>query len=319
MRPSLLLTMLLAAAMSGPVRSQVSEADPRYADDPRQGSDPRGAADPRAGERDPYLEPPGPKLFDLLYEAGDEGRLVEAMRTGAWALLPYIDTHCESWLSMIERGSRETETGRERLAELELKGRKLAALADGTLIDTQFSRYVDAFFGWDEEQQKQLREGQELYRRAVAIVEGAPDPQTAQTAMTPLRQALDRARGLGDLWGQSMTLAVMGTLQAQDGLETECRATMSEALRIGRSIRDMDSVWRALSMIYESAMRTYDFDAARQALQDQYLIATEVGDEAIGDSVLQQLVNLDLVEATERGERGVQELPGPDAPPQAPR
>jgi hypothetical protein len=290
-RAASLLALLLLA---GGLAAQEQPADPRVAEDPRTVKDPRASGDPRDVTTDPFLAPPGPKLYDALFDAGLDARLAEAFRDNAWNLLDYIDGYCEAWLAMVERGDLETEAGRARIAEVQAKGRRLAALADTAIGTSRFSLYVETFYAWNTEQQTLLREGQALYRQAIEQIRSAPTVQVAQAALTPLNQALSRAQQIDDAWGQVMALSAIGDLQAAAGMLPEARATLREVLRLGRPIRDLDRVWDALSLSYEVAMLTSDYDGAAEALQEQHVIAQDVGDEDIVSHVMRQLVNVEV-------------------------
>ncbi len=285
---------LLLLALCPAALAQSGGADPRDAEDPRLGQDPRTISDPRDVKTDPLQDEPGPRLYDALYDAGLEDRLGELFRQNAWDLLGYIDGYCEAWLAMVERGDHRTEAGRARIAEVQAKGRRLAEVADTVLGTSRFALYVETFYGWNEDQQRQLREGQALYRQAIETIRAAPTADVAQSALTPLNQSLSRARQLGDAWGQAMVLTAIGKLQAGAGLLPEAEATLKEATRIGRGIRDLDSVWDALSLRYELAMRQADYDLAEEVLTEQHLISQDVGDETVTQRVWQQLVNLDV-------------------------
>jgi hypothetical protein len=302
-RPTLLalLALLALPALTGSARAQVPEGDPRDVEDPRLVTDPRAGGDPREVVADPLEGEPGPKLYDSLYDSGQEARLAGLFRENAWDLLDYIDGHCEAWLGMVERGDAETEAGRARIAEVQARGRKLARVADTAIGTSRFSRYVETFYAWDDEEQRLLREGQALYRQGIQLIRSATSAQAAQAAMTPLHQALSRARRIDDAWGQAMALAAIGNLQADAGMLNEARATLANAVRIGREIRALDSVWEALSRRYEIAMWTQDYDQAEEVLKEQHVIAQDVGDDEVEDRVWQQLVNLDVYRRAARG------------------
>ncbi|MHC5210166.1 MAG: hypothetical protein ACYTG2_05550 [Planctomycetota bacterium] len=293
--------VLVLLVLGGSLAAQVDENDPRYVEDPRTANDPRTSSDPRDVQLDPLDSPPGPRLYDALYDAGQEAQLAVVFRENAWSLLEYIDGYCEAWLAMVERGDLETETGRERVEELQARGRRIALMADAAIGTSRFGLYVETFYSWDDEQQKLLREGQALYRQAIEQIRSAPSVEVAQAALTPLNQALGRARQIGDTWGQAVALAAIGDLQAASDLLPEAQATLGEALRIGREIRDLDSVWDALSRRYEVAMRTRDYDGAAEALQEQHVIAQDVGDEDVVGRVMQQLVNVEVYRTAVRG------------------
>jgi plasmid maintenance system antidote protein VapI len=296
-----LIAPLLVLLLGGGLQAQNDEVDPRLTEDPRETRDPRMESDPREVAIDPLEAPPGPMLYDALYDAELEVRLATVFRENAWSLLSYIDGYCEAWLAMVERGDLETESGRARVEEVKAKGRRLALMADTAIGTSRFGLYVETFYAWNDGQQQLLREGQALYRDAIQQMRSAPSVQAAQTALTPLHQALSRARQISDTWGQAMALAAIGNLQASGGMLPEAHATLGEALRLGREIRDLDSVWDALSLRYELAMATRDYDRAAEALLEQHVIAQDVGDEAVVARVMQQLVNLEVYRRAARG------------------
>jgi hypothetical protein len=299
------LLLVLAALCSGLLAAPSTRAqqpptpDPRDVKDPREAKDPRTAGDPRGtplpagGDQFSALE--GKALYDALYASGNEGRLAAAFKADGWNILGYIDTHCEGWLALLEQGADQKEEGKQKILEMQTKGRSLAATADRALGDTRFTAYVQNFYGWNAEQRKAFREGQALFKQAEGILAAANSPQEALAAVTPLRQSLERSRPLGDTWGQSMALAVLGRVQEQNDQLPEAQATMGDAVRLGREIRDLDSVWNGLAVQYQAGARARQYDAAKAALQEQYLIALDLQDEKIQQKVQHQLLELDQI------------------------
>jgi hypothetical protein len=287
--PALLALLLLAVAAG----AQTKESDPRHGKDPQDIPDPREVTDPREAAKDPYAELEGVELYDALYKGGEVGRLKQQFTEDGWEILGYIDSHCENWLALHERKATDSEEGKQAAAELQAKGRKLAEIADDALQTTRLSTYVNTFYGWTPEQQGKFREGQKLYREGSTLCRDAATVEETLAALTPLQQSLARARELGDTWGQSMTLALLGRVQAENGLFAEAAITMKDAVRIGREIRDYDSVWTGLAVLYETAMAQKLYEPAHEALSDQYLIAQEVRDTKTADAIMRQLVELE--------------------------
>ena len=266
--------------------------DPRNVPDPRDIADPRANTDPREVAVDPLTEPPGPHLYDALYASGQDARLQQTLGENAWDLLGYIQTQLDSWLALHPKDGDGTPKDPARAAELEEKGRKLAKMADASLLDSRFRNYVETVLAWNQEQRAVFREEQELYKQGLAIAVAAREPSEAAAALTPLQQALERARQLGDGRTQSQALVAIGNLQAANRDEAAARGTMQEAMRVGRELRDLDAVWGALSVLYESGIRTLEWTQAEEALQEQYLIAQDMADQATAQRVLKQLVDL---------------------------
>ncbi len=286
---------LAVLLLSGLSAAQQEGKDPRDTEDPRDVEDPRRVPDPRGEPKARFEELEGKELWDALYAAGEEARLAVALRENGWQILGYIDSHCEGWLALVEGGEDSTSGGRAKIAEVQAKGLKLAEVADRALGDTRFMAYVQNFYGWDAGQRKRFREGQALFRQAVKLITESATAQEAMQALTPLQQSLERSRPLSDTWGQSMALVLMGRVQADNDQTTAALANLDEARRLGREIRDLSSVWDALAMRYETCVRLRQYEPAREALQEQFLIARDLGDERTGVHITRQLVELEQV------------------------
>ena len=269
--------------------------DPRDVPDPRDAKDPRRANDPRDrdAEPDPFGKLEGRELYEALLAKGETGRLKVEFKADQWELLPYIDSHCEGWLALVENGAAATPEGQQKLDAMQAKGRQLAEWADQVLQDSRFTQYVTNFYGWTPEQQKEFREGQKLFGEGARKAQAARSPEEMMLALTPLQQSLDRARRLGDTWGQSMALTVMANVQSQTGHDQEAFVAAGEAARIGREIRDLSSVWTGLEVTYTRSMATNDFERARDALRQQYLVAVDQGDEESQEGITKQLLLVD--------------------------
>lgn len=301
-RPAVPLLLLAAAFLftGGPAAAQLSEDDPRFAEDPRDSADPRNVPDPREAEEarqaDADLENlEGVELFEALWERGSTAALSDAMRENSWSLLGWIDSHCEKWLALVEARGLESAEDQARAAELVDKATQLAQLADAALKDTRFSTYVHTFTNWNAEQQAAFRGGQGEFKSAMRILDNATSPQAARAALTPLERSLAAARPLGDTWGQSMTLAAMGRVHHANQEWQAARDRMRDAVTAGRTIRDLDSVWEGLNVIFESSMAMGEFRAARETLQDQYQLSVEVGDEESEQRVLDRMLAMEEI------------------------
>jgi hypothetical protein len=294
------LVLVLAAVCAA---QQHPSTDPRDAKDPRTVIDPRNSEDPRGKPLPPgadqYAPLEGSNLYDAIYAAGDENRLVTAFKADGWNILGYIDKHCEGWLALLEAGEDKKEDGRAKIAAMQAKGRKLAAIADRALGDTRFTAYVENFYGWNPDQQKSFREGQALFHQAETVIGEADSAQAMLAAVTPLRQSIDRSRTIGDTWGQSMALAALGRVQEQNNQLSEAYATMNDAVRLGREIRDLNSVWEGLGVQYEVSGRQMQYQPAKDALQDQYLIALDLKDEKVQQQVTHKMVELEQIFANQ--------------------
>lgn len=272
--------------------------DPREVGDPRDASDPRPASDPREADEagrpldDPREPATGTDLIAELLAAKDHEGVRLAMRDDPWSLLPYIDGYCAEWLDAHASGQAETEAGRAKLTLSEETGRLLARLADETLRDTGFVAYVEQVYAWNEDQQAAFHEAQDHFDAGMQALEVAASADEALRAMGSIERSLRTARDLGDTWGRTMALAALAQAQFAVGYVPQARASVDEALEFGYPIRDLDSVWSALETRVEIAIADGDRVVAESALADQYLLAREIGDEEVAETVLDQLEEL---------------------------
>ncbi len=288
------LALLLLGSLGATASAQYRKGDPRYVKDPREVSDPRTVRDPRTVDRDPRALPSDQELFDHHLATDNVGELRVAMRENPWIVMKWIDGFCQRWLAIVDADGTPGEQRQAEVALLQEQGRLVARLADGAFGDTRFSLYVDGVFRWTPEQRTLYLERERLTQQGLDVSNGAITADDARRALTPLTQALEYARRLGDTPGMSSTLAAMGRVQWEGGYYREARATMGEAVRIGRQVRDYDAIWAALSMLYEGGMEHEEYGQAQRALRDQYLIARDSGAPGAAEQILVQLVELEL-------------------------
>ncbi len=293
----LLATLLAVGSMlaaPGTLSAQFGEADPRFDPDPRDLRDPRDVSqDPREPVLDPHAVPEGEHLFDMLLEQKDQHRLAMAISDNPWITLEYIDGVCEQHLALRESGGAPTLTGTSAVQEVEAKAKTLAALADRALGDSRFQLYVQTMLGWDAAKIQRHRVIQGQIKRANSILLAAASPDDSRRAMTPLKQAREAAAQIGDTWSEVRALVLMGRIRAAQGSVRDTEFFMKDALRIARPIRDLDSMWEALSTLYEAAILRNDFESARERLREQYVISQSSQDPQSADEILDQLIQLE--------------------------
>lgn len=299
----LLLALCAVLVAGGPATSQYPPNDPRFEKDPRQEADPRTEKDPRAEahaeEHERHVDPGEEdletrELFALLLETGRDEELSTAMGERPWEVLDTVDACIQDWLRLVERSSTALDPAlqaeADRLAE---KCRRLALLADRGIGDSNFSGWVAALQKWTPEERSLFREREQLLDEAVTLLQAAESEEEYLNALTPLERSLERARRLGDVRGEAAALSTIGRIQALNEMRESARITMGETVRLGRLVRDLDSTWDGLSVIYEVAMLEREFDTARDVLRDQYQISLELGDDETSAVLLERLINLD--------------------------
>ncbi len=283
------LAWLLFAAL--PAGAQV--LDPRDVKDPREVADPRDAADPRATTADPREPLAGGKFLDALWAAGDEARLAASLRENAWSAFAYVDAQTAAWLELADRPDAGSAPAQEKLAALATKARRIAELADAALGDTQFSLLVATRLAWTAEQRAGHRQALADLSSGLQLAAGAPSADGQRGALTPLRKAHEALRVLGESHGQARAAVAIARIHFNNGEDAEARMAASGAAPAARAVRDLDLVWDALSLQYESCMRSGPIALAEEALRHQYLIALDLQDQATAAEVLQQLVEVD--------------------------
>jgi hypothetical protein len=297
--PALLLTAVICLGIAPHARAQnLRSGDPRITEDPRRSSDPRGLADPRDADVKPGIEESqrplvGPDLFDELYENSNHAALSQAMAENPWALTDYIYDQCANWIRLSEDqdGEPVTPTAESKAAETKL--RDLARLADVGLGDTRFSYSVDKVCSLSAKDRVLRKEQEQLLDRGAAVIDTAYQRAETLGALTPLRQSLSRAQQIDDLWGQSRSLSLIGRVQSLNDRSAAARASGQEAVRIGRSVRDLESVWNGWAVIMQAAIRQQDFRGAQLALMEQRRISVEIGDEVTAQEIENQVLALE--------------------------
>lgn len=300
-------TLALASCvwlLTGALHAQDGSVDPRQgldprstATDPRQAADPRKGADPRAADvkaqnaaRADRLT--GPALFDDLFERSEFASLAQAISAQPWQLLAYLDDLCEQWLALVESSALATPAGVERAQDLRAQIERFSQMGDQVLGDTTFSSWTTGVLTWTPEQIDSYRRGQQLYTEALTLFATAGRADETLRALTPLRQAQDLLTPLGLTWEASMTSTLIGRVQMANRELSAAEQTMSDALRLGRAIRDLDAVWNGLSIHYEAAINAAQYDRAQDLLKEQYRIALETGDQASAQDVVARMTKL---------------------------
>lgn len=308
-RPGLPSTLLLLASLLAPTATTWAQdldgGDPRNVEDPRRTSDPRRGNDPREETEKPGIEEAmeplqGAELFEELYRGGNTGALSSAMAGSPWELTNYIDDLCTQWITMTRDKDGKPVAPTAESKALETKVREIARLADAGIGDTRFGFWVGTIFSMTPEQRVMREEQVKLLAQGERILESVPLKQETYRALTPLRQSLSRAQQLNDFLGQSRAHSLIGRVQLLNRSGAEARASGREAIRIGRSLRDMRSVWNGWATVMIASARLRDFQTAKDALTEQHNLAIAIGDEITADAILDQIIELERALGTVR-------------------
>ncbi|MED5330318.1 MAG: hypothetical protein VX916_03415 [Planctomycetota bacterium] len=254
--------------------------DPRATHDPRDISDPRSASDPRLKTTDPRLPPQEFRhRLDALWSADVEGRLLDEIRAFQWETLEWIWDSCQRRQKILAKKDAMTPGDHETVDALSAKALSTAQLTDRALGDTRFVSWVEKILDWDEAERELYAHSQDLIRKADQQFMLGPGNTGNLSALTPLQQAYNIARLGGDVLTQARVRRRMGQLRFTHGLVFRAQADLSEALHLGRSLRDQGTVKSVLETQYAIAMEEGDLPHAIALVEEQRLLAIEGNDE----------------------------------------
>jgi len=301
--PTVLAATLCLALLARPVAAQQQPSpDPRDEDDPRVVEvDPRTLVDPREADVEAQDETriedlEGAALFTALQERGDLPALARSLAEAPWEALPHVEAQLKRWHGVragVSGPDAEAAASATALAaELARQLEELARVADEAVGDSQFVQLVDRHLSWSDSELLEYAEGQALVQEAEALIEVATAADELDRALTPLRRALALQQPLGDLAGQGRALLLVGRIESLDAGGGIDQQTLDEVLRLGRSIRDLDTVWTSLGLLYEAAIHDVDYDRAEEILVEQYQIAHETDDQGSARQVMRRLLDL---------------------------
>ncbi|MBL8693386.1 MAG: hypothetical protein JNJ88_04740 [Planctomycetes bacterium] len=145
--------------------------------------------------------------FLALDAKRDHAGIVELWKDAPARALPTIDEDLEGFLALVEKGGDSKEI--EKMKERALRGAKAA---DQAFQHPIFSDYTSSYVGWNAEQQKQFRAGQQASGAAMQALQ----KKDFAAAKKEAQRSIDLARPLGDWWGASSGYGALGA--AEEGL-----------------------------------------------------------------------------------------------------
>jgi len=140
-------------------------------------------------------------------QAGNE--IVELWKKAPFETLPTIDSYLEGSLKITEASDTPDQNAITSMHAKAMTGARAADKAFGSII---FSEYASSFTGWNREQQKQFRLGQQAYGNAGAAIKA----KRFDAALAAGQDCVAKAQPLGDWWGTAMGYSAIGA--AQKGL-----------------------------------------------------------------------------------------------------
>jgi len=161
--------------------------------------------------------------YHAAFGATDEGALAELWRAHPSRILATIDGDLEGSLAAWEANPKDPDT--ETIAEMHARATWSARIASEVTGRPIFVDYATAFVGWDAEQKKQFRGGQQAYGRA----RGALKSGNAKAALASARECRSLALPLGDWWGTAMGFSGEGQAFAALGQHAAALTAFSQA------------------------------------------------------------------------------------------
>jgi tetratricopeptide (TPR) repeat protein len=201
------------------------------------------------------------KAVEARLAAGEKDDVVRWFRENADGALAFIDYYFEGGLAIIEAGGEA-----DRPRALFDTGRKFAALADLAFEETIFSKYGEAFTGWDREQQKRFRKGQQKFGESRKALR----ENDVEAAIYAARESVELARPLGDAWGVAMASLSLGTALEKAGRHDDARKALRDAAELNSRLRLRTAEISARLALAEAEAGGGDKSAAVATLRAAY-------------------------------------------------
>ena len=146
--------------------------------------------------------------FETLDSKQDQAAIIALWREHPGKTAFIIDSYLEGGLALFEQSGVAAQNEIKAMYDRGLRGALAADKAFGRKI---FADYASSFIGWDDEQKKQFRFGQQAYGKAKKALEN----KQFKAALASATESTNAARPLGDWWGVAVAQAVAGAAQEE--------------------------------------------------------------------------------------------------------
>lgn len=205
--------------------------------------------------------------YEALSEKRDADGLAKLWTANQDLILQTIDADLEGGLAEWEKSPQDPDDARiEALYGRALFGATAASRATGSPI---FADYASSFVGWNEEQKRNFRAGQALYKRALDEIQA----EEYDAAIAAAQDSRERAVSLGDWWGVAMgTSAEARALQAGGHLD-EALAAYGTARLLYHELGLARSEYQNLRALADLSRALDRFPRAHAALEQALELA----------------------------------------------
>jgi tetratricopeptide (TPR) repeat protein len=160
--------------------------------------------------------------YKKLADAQDEAALAAVWREHPDLVLVTIDQDLEGSLALREQSAKPDEAALAAMHARALFGAR-AAVAAG--LHPILADYAASFSGWNAEQQKQFRSGQQAFGKARAAAKAGKHEE----ALAAANECAALAEPLGDWWGTAMGFSAAGQALAALGRNEEALVALGRA------------------------------------------------------------------------------------------
>lgn len=225
--------------------------------------------------------------FVELHAKNDEAGCEKLFREHPGDVLGTIDADLEGSLGIWEKNPAAPEVGAiNDLHTRALWGARIATRVSG---DPIFLDYASSFVGWNEQQKKKFRGGQDAYRKARAALK-AKDWAAAASAA---RECVELAAPLGDWWGQAMGLGALGQVLIAEGKHPDAIAPLAQAALIYRELQLTGDEYGMQRTLVTALLATGATQRAHAALVRAKQLAEVLGDTKGAAELASQMAELE--------------------------
>jgi len=208
--------------------------------------------------------------YVALSAAGDRAGLVALWAEDPEAVVPTIDKDLEGSLALWEEG------GEAKRAEIDALMQRATVAASAALEATGRRRvldYVTSFTGWDDDQKRTFRAGQQACRTG----SGAMREGNVSTALARAEECRALAEPLGDWWGTAMGLRLEGAALGAAGERERAATALSRSRLIFRELGLTSSALRIEADLAEILLELGHTTRAEAMIRDGASTAARLG------------------------------------------
>jgi len=219
--------------------------------------------------------------------AGDREALAELWRAEPGRILPTFDADLEAGLATWEESPDDPDTA--AIAALYDRALWAAEVASDVTGHPIFADYASSFVGWDTDQKRRFRKGQQAYGRAM----GALRESRLDEALAAGRECKELALPLGDWWGSAMGYTAEAMALARLERWDEALVAAGQGRNLYRDLGLRGSEYQNARILADGAFALGRTIRARNAFRVALAMAEELGDEQGAALIRERLAQLE--------------------------